>query len=213
MSAPSVGLTSAQLFTRARSPRAAFEAHDPEKTGKVSLDGARAAFSALGVKLNFTETKSLLLKQAGGDRGVPSANLELDYAEFLKAAGADTPRSSGERPSVPVPEQAADVAANMAGRLVRERGGLAAEGYKNMLNDKSQLSVSRKKMSSKREVRVKDGARMGRTGRKRDGRTGGGGRCCSTPRVYKIRHHHHPESFPHPSSVCAREGGRRRQLH
>jgi hypothetical protein len=155
MSASSVGLTSAQLFTRARSPRAAFEAHDPAKTGKVSLDGARAAFSTLGVKLNFTETKSLLVKQAGGDRGVPSANLELDYAAFLRDAGADTPRSSGERPAVPVPEQAAEVAAQMAGRIIRERGGLAAEGYKNQLNDVSQLSVSRKKFPSKREVRAR----------------------------------------------------------
>lgn len=141
----SIGLTTAQLFTRSRDPRAAFIAHDPQGTGRVNLDDAKKALESLGVKLNLTETRALLLQQVAGDQGVPMKSLELDYDAFLTGVGATSPRSARAAPTGVVPAHAAGVAANMVNRMITERGGIAAEGWNTQLNNEPRLSSSRKK--------------------------------------------------------------------
>jgi hypothetical protein len=143
-SAPAVGLTTAQLFTRARDPRTAFESEDPQKTGRVNIDGAMRAFNSIGVKLNLTEARALLLQQVGGDRGVPVKSLDLDYNAFLSGIGATAPRSAHVAVVGDVPTRAAGVAASIAKRMVDERGGVASEGWKVQLNDEPIVSSSRK---------------------------------------------------------------------
>ena len=145
MSAPSLGLTTAQFFTRSRDPRAAFVAHDPQGTGRVNLDDAKKALETLGVKLNLTETRALLLQQADNDKGLPSKSLELNYDAFLIGVGAASPRSARAAPTVIVPEHAAGVAVNIANRMIAERGGVASEGWNVQLNNEPLLSASRKR--------------------------------------------------------------------
>ena len=134
-----LGITPSQLYVRSRSPREAFAALDPANTGSVSLEDARRAFKSLGVHLNLTEAKALALQQVAGDRGVPHAELALDYDGFLAAAGATKGR--GEQPAAPpqgpfagdaVPASTRDVAAQLAARLLQERG-IGGEGYQAML--------------------------------------------------------------------------------
>lgn len=152
-SAPSVGITPAQLFTRARDPGAVFAALDAGATGRVSLDDARRAFETLGVKLNHTEARSLLLKQIDGDRSVQTAELQLDYRAFLESAGASSPRSARGVAAPAEPAHAAGVAANIASRMFKERGGVAAEGYKVQLNEAPVVATSRKHIVAKGTVR------------------------------------------------------------
>ena len=144
MSASS-SITTAQLFTRSRDPRAAFTAHDPQGTGRVSPDDAKKALESLGVKLNLTETRALLLHQVDGDQGIPMKSLELNYDAFLTGVGATSPRSARAAPTGVVPAHAAGVAANMVNRMITERGGVAAEGWKTQLNNEPLISTSRKK--------------------------------------------------------------------
>jgi hypothetical protein len=130
-SPPSAGLTPAHLFTRSRDPSAVFSSYDAAGGGVVSLDDARAAFAQLGMKLTLTEARALARAQAGGDRGVPHAELTFDYGSFLRGAGAHLPRAAG---GVEPPRAAGDALAAMTGRLEKDRGGERGEGYAVQLN-------------------------------------------------------------------------------
>ena len=161
LSPSALGITPSQLYVRSRSPRQAFEALDPARTGVVSLEDARAALKSLGVHLNLTESKSLALAQVGGDRGVAHGALTLNYDQFLAAAGAtqgrgDAPAAPPQGPfgGVSVPSSTRDVAAQLATRLLQERG-IGGEGYQAMLAEAPQ--AAKRAYPGKRMVRGRRG--------------------------------------------------------